>query len=174
MQPPIADPNEAPRFSGADVRVFRVDFWFYFVRTLLASLILSIPLFVGFVFIARPPVDANFLLLIGGFALLYQIVLCLIQCAVFVWTVPVKVNNWGLRAFAYWGASREAPWSQITSVKSKWRVISYAVASVADGRQLWIPLCLKDKEQFAESVAEFAPLDHPLGAFLSGRDSSSH
>ncbi len=170
MQPPIADPNEtAPRhFAGEDMKEFRLKLWPYFLSTWLATVVTAF----GVIFL--PP-----LLTVGSralpsgqrslFMLVVSAVLILAMCA-YIWRgMPLKVARWGLRSVTFWTTPQEVAWSQMTSVRTIWMGVPYAVVTCRNRPKLWVWLALDEPRQFAAAVATHTAPDHPLHAFLAAR-----
>lgn len=168
MKPPISDPFEAPR-SGNNPeqwRIFRVQFWRYFVMTLAGALSWSLPLV--WLLIANERAEDQRGAFMGGIGA-GAVATMLMSVIVFL-LVPVKINRQKLKSTNFWGAGREIEWSQIAEVRFRWVLLPFAVISTPQKRNfIWIPLFLRDMKGFARAVEELAPADNQLRLFLQKR-----
>ena len=170
MQPPIADPHHASQnhFEGSEIQEFRFNFWLYFGATWVTFLVGgSLALFgLNALFPARFP-----LLSAESTSVLLALVSVLLAAMIgYIWRfMPLKVGRWGVRGVNFWTTPCQASWEQMSSVKYVWMLYPYAVVRCGNHPKLWIWLRLENPREFARAVAEFAPPDHPLHAFLCGR-----
>lgn len=168
MKPPLADPRGEPHLADGDVRVFRVRLWPYFFLTFSVELVLILPILGAIlypVFTRHPERFPVAMAAITGVEAAFTLLICVL----FYCLAPLQVDESGLRAPNSWGVPCHIAWSQIASVKYRWLLYPYAIASTEKKGKLWVILLLQDPRGFARAVASHTAPDHPLHAFLRGR-----
>ena len=82
---------------------------------------------------------------------------------------PILVNENGLRARNFWGLAREVSWHEIERVAPiRWLVFTrFARLSTASCKNIvWLPLFLKEQNEFERAIENWAPEGNALRRFL--------
>ena len=82
---------------------------------------------------------------------------------------PVTVGETGIRARNFWGMARVITWHEMASVAPiRWLFFtSFARISTHRAKNwVWLPLFLRQQNEFEAQVRKFAPVDNPLREFF--------
>lgn len=82
---------------------------------------------------------------------------------------PVIANARGLRARNFWGQAREVAWDEIAEVKPiRWLIwTQFARVSTRKCRHIvWLPLFLREQNEFEAKIKQWAPPGNALRAFF--------
>lgn len=168
MKPPISNPFGAPHTNDEpdQWRIFRVQFWRYFVMTLAGALAWSLP--VVWLLIAGERAELQRAALVAGIAA--GLGATLVLSVITFCFMPARISCQGLKSFSFWGVSRQIEWAQIQNVRFRWFFLPYALISTPTQRNfIWLPLFLRDMNGFARAVEEWAPADNPLRLWVQKR-----
>lgn len=165
-RPPIAPPLPTPAYLAegfTDAGPFRYHFLRYF-RAVLTYLFLIVGIL---------------LLLIWGtdkrsfpYMLLFLVVFTppwALLSSWFYWRISeTSLGHDGLRSQNMWSITTNVTWQEITEGKRIWRFFLFylRVSTKQKRHALWLPLFLREPENFAESVKQFAPPDNPLRLYF--------
>lgn len=86
---------------------------------------------------------------------------------------PIIANPRGLRARNFWGQAREVAWEDMSAVKPiRWLIwTDFAKISTPESRNIvWLPLFLREQDEFESNVKQWAPPENALRIFLEMRD----
>ncbi len=85
---------------------------------------------------------------------------------------PVIANQRGLRARNFWGQAREVAWQDIREIKPiRWLIwTKFVRISTPTCRNIvWLPLFLREQNEFEHNVKQWAPPGNALRAFFENR-----